>query len=63
MIRRSGRDSMKAPSLHASAADGGHIRDQESVKRALEIGAAGGHNILLIYAVIHSAEVHLSHGL
>jgi magnesium chelatase family protein len=31
--------------------DFGDVRGQENVKRAMEIAAAGGHNIIMLYIV------------
>ena len=44
------------PDSHSSALDFSHVMGQHAVKRALEIAAAGGHNILTMCYIIMALE-------
>ncbi|MDP2661398.1 MAG: YifB family Mg chelatase-like AAA ATPase, partial [Dehalococcoidia bacterium] len=46
--RSDGQESLLVPQLAADLADMAHVKGQEHVKRALEVAAAGGHNVIMV---------------
>jgi magnesium chelatase family protein len=46
-VYKNNQSSLESPNIVAAATDMSEIKGQEHVKRALEVAAAGGHNIIM----------------
>jgi magnesium chelatase family protein len=53
-VYRKSDSSIPPSAINESAFDMSYIKGQDQVKRALEIAAAGGHNILVLWTVSHT---------
>ena len=49
-------DNFKPADVPAYAVDFSEIRGQENVKRALEVAAAGQHNVLMLWTTSHTVQ-------